>query len=224
MATSGTMLGQQNGRPGSFTFADGRRIAAREYGYYSMSSFVHAPATELFATIFKSDHLGPKFPISAVAERLSAIPHLYCLVFHTGIYLAYAREILGVGEATMAEIAIGASKGVDDLRTPAGKPLGSAVKQSLLSAGVSFSTAFIDDMRQARAAGPGAVQPNVTQATKLLLGLVERSFHEANTENAPLLQGIGIEHAERIHLLNERAFRVFNALYNDLQIRFEAPQ
>ena len=224
MAASGKVFGQHNGRPGSFIFADGAPMAAREYGYNSVNSFALAPATELFATCFKSDQLGAKLPISSVAERLPAIPHLYCLVFHTGIYLAYAKEILGVDDATMAEIAIGIQKGVDDIRTPAGKLLGSAVKKSLISAGVSFSTAMIEDLREARAAGAAAIQQPASQATKLLLGLIERSFHEANVENPPLLQGIGSAHAERLQLLNDRPARVLNALHHDLQVRFVAPQ
>ncbi|MES2319880.1 MAG: hypothetical protein V4631_20565 [Pseudomonadota bacterium] len=224
MATSDKVFGQRNERPASFIFADGAHIAAREYGFYSINNFVLAPADELFNTCFKSDDLGAKFPVTAMAVRLAPIPHLYFLVFHTAIYLAYAKEILGADESTMAEIMVGIQKGVDDIRTPGGKPLGSAVKPSLISAAVSFSTAMIEDLRAARAAGAAAVQQPASQATKLLLGLVERSFHEANVENPPLLHGIGSEHAQRLQLLNDRPARVFNALQTNLQVRLMAPQ
>jgi hypothetical protein len=224
MAISGELFGQPKGRPGSFVFADGGRIAAREYGYFSGNNFVLAPATELFDTCFKSAELGAKFPISAFAVRLAAVPHLYFIAFHTAIYLAYAKEILGVDDTTMAEIAVGISKAVDDTRTPKGEPLAKSIKQSLISAGVSLSTAIIEDMRQASAAGPGAPKPLATSATRLLLGLIELSFVEGKTDKTVLLKGIGMEHAERLQLLDERPARVINALQSDLQLRFEAPQ
>lgn len=224
MATSTELFGKPAMRPGSFTFGDGGRIAAREYGYLSANDFVVAPATELFATCFMSDDLGPKFPISAMAVRMAAVPHLYCLAFHTGIYLAYASEMLGVDEASMAEISVGIRKAVDDTRAATGKPLAKAVKQSLISVGVKFSKAIIEDMRQARSASPEAPRQTPSHATKLLLGLIERSFAEGDAANAPLLQGIGIEHAARLQLLDERPAKVLNALQNDLQLRFVAPQ
>lgn len=222
MAISRELFGKPAMRPGSFVFADGGRIAAREYGYLSASDFVVAPATELFATCFMSDDLGPKFPISAMAVRVAAVPHLYCLAFHTGIYLAYASEILGVDAATMAEIAVGIKKAIGDTRAPGGQPLANAVKQSLISVGVKFSKAIIEDMRLAQSASPAAPRQMPAHATKLLLGLIERSFAEGDSAAAPLLQGIGMEHAARLQLLDERPGRVLNALRNDLQLRFEA--
>lgn len=79
-------------------------------------------------------------------------------------------------------------------------------------------------MQQARSASPEAPRTTPSHATKLLLGLIERSFAEGDAANAPLLQGIGIEHAQRLQLLDERPGRVLNALQNDLQLRFVAPQ
>lgn len=224
MAISEHLLEQTRLRPGSFVFADGARIAAREYGYLGATSFVLAPATELFETCFKSDDLGPKFPISAVAVRLAAVPHLYCIAFHTGIYLAYADIKLGIDEATRAEIAVGIGKAVDDMRMPNGQSLANPVKRSLISACVSFSKAISDDLRELEAATAQAPKALGAHATKLLLGLIERSFDEGKPGNPGtpvLLKGIGNEHALRLQLLDQRPGRVLSALQNDLQLRFE---
>lgn len=217
--------GQTRARPGSFVFADGARIAAREYGYYSATNFVLAPATELFETCFVSDELGPKFPISAMAVRQAAVPHLYCIAFHTGMYLAYADTTLGIDEATRAEIAVGIGKAVGDMRMPDGQPLTKSARQSLISACVSFSKAIVDDLREWQAATAQAPKPLGAHATKLLLGLIERSFDEgtpAKPRTPVLLQGIGNAHALRLQLLDQRPGRVLGALENELQLRFEA--
>eukprot|EP01041_Mallomonas_annulata_P041686 gene41686-65816_t len=96
-------------------FADGDTVSAKDFGFHSTSDLALQPATELFDACFISDQYGPKFPITAVAVRLPAIPHLYFIAFYAAMSLAYAKDVAGADESTLEDIQAGMAKAIDDI-------------------------------------------------------------------------------------------------------------
>ncbi len=217
----GSLFGASKVLPGRFQFADGNTISAKEYGFHSASAFVVDPATALFETCFKSEDLGPKFPISEVAVTLPGIPHLYFIAFHTAMYIAYAKEVAGADEATMADIDAGIVNAINDYRMPDKLPLSAGAKKSLLATIGKLSQAISVDLSEAFApATTDTDHQHAKHATKMLLGLVEQTFHEAGSEPPPLLAGITSAHAPRLHLLDNAPFEVLLFLQKQQKVKF----
>lgn len=216
----GALFGKGKTRPAAkFHFVDNMVVSARDYGFYSANEFAYGPATALFEAVFKSPGHGPMLPIAAVAARLPAVPHLYFMAFHTAIYAVYARELLRADDATMAEIAAGAEKALGDIRTPEGDPLAEATRRSLQSAGAKFAAAIVDDMNEMLAETPERPRQFPSRATRLLLALVEQTFHQGAPRPELLLAGIGAEHAARLQLLDEAPAKVLHFLGSDRKVR-----
>lgn len=216
----GALFGKGKSKPASkFHFADNMVITARDFGYYSGNQFVQGPATELFDACFKSTDLGAMFPIAPVAARLPAVPHLYFMAFHSAIYTIYARELLRADDATMADIGAGIEKALDDVRMPDGEALTEAARRSLLGATAKLAAAIVDDMNDTLAQSPERPKQFPSRATKLLLGLVEQSFHQGPPRPELLLAGIGAQHSARLQLLDDAPGKLLHFLGSDRKVR-----
>lgn len=217
----GSLFGGGKVLPGRFQFADGNTISAKEYGFHSASAFVVDPATALFNTCFNDETLGPKLPVTELATALPGIPHLYFIAFHTAMYIAYAKEVAGADESTLAEIDAGIASAINDYRMPDKLPMSAGAKKSLLESIARLSQAICVDLSEAFApASQDTEHQHAKHATKMLLGLVERTFHESGTEPAPLLTGITSEHAQRLHLLDNAPFEVLLFLQKEQKVKF----
>lgn len=217
----GSLFGTAKVLPGRFQFADGNTISAREYGFQSASAFVVDPATALFETCFKSEELGPKFPITELAIALPGIPHLYFITFHTAMYIAYAKEVAGADESTLADIDVGIANAVSEYRMPDKLPLSAGARTSLLATIANLSQAICVDLSEAFAPASGDTDHHhAKHATKMLLSLVEQSFHEAGTEPVPPLSGITSAHAQRLWLLDNAPFEVLLFLQKEQKVKF----
>lgn len=217
----GALFGGGKTLPGRFQFADGTTISAKDYGFHSASNFSLQPATTLFEACFVSDEHGPKLPITAVAVRLPAIPHLYFIGFHAAIYLAYAKEVAGADESTLADINAGIASAIDDIRTPDKLPLSSGAKKSLVYGINRMFQAITVDLSEAFAPPTdNTAQQHAKHATKMLLGFVEQTFYETGVEPPPLLSGITSEHAARLHLLDNAPVNLMLFLQKEQKVKF----
>lgn len=217
----GALFGGGKTLPGRFQFGDGTTLSAKDYGFHSASNFSLQPATDLFETCFLSDELGPKLPITAVAVRLPAIPHLYFIGFHAAIYLAYAKDVAGADDSTLAEINVGIASAIDDIRTPDKLPLSAGARKKLALGINNLFQAITVDLNEAFAPPTtNTDQQHAKHATKMLLGLVEQTFHEIGVENPPLLSGITSEHAARLHLLDNAPVNLMLFLQKDQKVKF----
>ena len=221
MAILGSLFGGGKTLPGRFQFADGETVSAKDFGFHSTSDLALQPATELFDACFMSDQYGPKFPITAVAVRLPAIPHLYFIAFYAAMSLAYAKDVAGADESTLEDIQAGMAKAIDDIRTPEKLPLAAGAKKTLLNGIVRMAQAINVDLSEAFA--PANADPDkqhAKHATKMLLSFVEQTFHETGVEPAPLLAGISSEHALRLDLIDRAPFDFLLLLQKELKVKF----
>lgn len=216
----GALFGKGKGQPpAKFHYADNMVVTARDFGYYSGNEAVLQPSIALFEAVFKDDAPGQHLPIAPVATRLPGVPHLYFLAFHTAIYTIYVREILRADDATMAEVQAGIDKAMGDIRMPDGAPLDDAARRSLHSAGAKLAAAIVEDMNEALAQTAEKPKQFPSRATKLLLGLVEKSFHQGQPNPPPLLSGIGNAHAARLQMLDDAPANLLHFLGAERKVR-----
>lgn len=221
----GALFGAGKTLPGRFQFADGNTISAKDYGFHSASNFSLQPATDLFEACFVADEHGPKFPITDIAVRLPAIPHLYFIGFYAAIYLAYAKDVAGADDNTLAEINVGIASAIDDIRTPEKLPLSSGAKKSLVFGINRLFEAITVDLNEAFAPPrDNTTEQHAKHATKMLLGIVEQTFHETGVEHAPLLSAITSQHAARLHLLDNAPVNLMLFLQKEQKVKFLPPR
>lgn len=205
---------------GKFSFADGRVVTAKEFGFLSANQFVLQPATELLGQLFQSPELGAPFPIAGAVNASPAIAHIYLIAFHTGIYLAYAKEVLKLDEATKADMGIGIKDAVDRMLTPSRTPMPEDMKKSVIGAGQSFCAAIVADIDEAQTMDPRVVRPLLAcNSSKLLLSYIEQSYVHPRPSPSELLSGIGAQHTMRVSFLDDVPVKTLRFLRDDLRIR-----
>lgn len=206
---------------GQFGFAEGHIVTSKELGYLSANQFASPPAAELLVMLFKAPELGAHFPIANTVNKAPLVAHMYLIALHTGIYLAYTQEILKVDAKTQADIAIGISNAVDNMRSPGELGLPEDIKKSIIGAGQGFCKAVIADMAAAEALDPRVLQPLVSShVSRMLLSFIEQAYIHPRPNSSELLQGIGAMHMGRLNFLDDVPVRTLTHIQKDQKLRF----